>query len=57
MQGIPTFLSNQAVVIKRTPNGYTISESMTSPAEQCPVFETWDACVAYLGANFAAPAA
>lgn len=33
MIGIPTFLSNDAIVIKRTPNGYAICESLGSPVE------------------------
>jgi hypothetical protein len=53
MTGIPTFLSNDAIVIKRTPNGFAVCESATSPVETCPVFETWDALVFYLGAHFA----
>jgi hypothetical protein len=52
MIGIPTFLSNDAVVIKHTPNGYAVCESVSSPVEQCPVFETWDALVYYLASHF-----
>lgn len=53
MTGIPTFLSNAAVVIKHTPNGFAVCESVSAPVEQCPVFETWEACAYYLAANFA----
>lgn len=53
MQGIPTLLSNDAIVIKRTPNGFALADRMDTPVELCPVFETWDACAFYLGANFA----
>jgi hypothetical protein len=56
MTGIPTFLSNDTIVIKRTPNGFAVCENAASPVEQCPVFETWDALVFYLDAHFAVQA-
>lgn len=56
--GIPTFMGSGEVVITRTQNGgFALSANKNDPAEMCVVFETWDACVYYLGANFAAPAA
>jgi hypothetical protein len=49
---IPTFLSGQAVVIIRTPNGYALGPRLDCMACECVVFETWDALTYYLGANF-----
>lgn len=56
MTSVPTFLQNKEVVITKTINGgFALSESKDVPVEMCVVFETWDAAVYYLAANFAAP--
>lgn len=53
MTGIPTWMSGTAVTIVKTFNGFAIVESPANPASESVVFETWDACAYYLGANFA----
>lgn len=57
MIGIPTFLANDAIVIKKTPNGYAVCESMSAPVESCPVFETWGALAYYVETNYVNAAA
>ena len=57
MTGIPTFLSGNAIVIKRTPNGFAVCEDKTSAVETCPVFETWAALAYYVETNFVSAAA
>lgn len=55
---IPTFMSGQEVVLTKTANGgFALSQNKDDAVETCVVFETWDACVYYLGANFAVPTA
>lgn len=55
---IPTFLQGKEIVITKTMNGgYGVSENKDAPIEQCVVFETWDAAIFYLLANFVGPPA
>ena len=52
------FLQGKEVVITKTMNGgFGVSENKDAPIETCVAFETWDAMVYYLAANFAASAA
>lgn len=51
--GVPTFMGSGEVVITKTPNGgFALSQNKDDPAELCPVFESWAACVYYLEGNF-----
>ena len=52
MNGIPTWIHNDSVVVTRTMNGYAIVETPTSPIAQSVSFETWGALAYYLEANF-----
>lgn len=49
---MPTWLQNNAIVIIKTHNGWAVAESKNSPIEQCVAFETWDALVYWLNANW-----
>ncbi len=52
MQGIPTWMSGDAIVITRTFNGYAVVQSPADSASQSVSFETWGALAYYLEANF-----
>jgi len=53
---MPTWLSGKSIAIIKTQNGWAIGPDAKTPIEQCVVFETWDALVAYMSANFAGQA-
>lgn len=53
MAGIPTFLSNKAIVITRAlGGGYFVGPRQDALAEECMYFKTWAELSAYLQTNF-----
>lgn len=50
---MPTWMQGSAVVIMRTFNGWAVGPSLEAKASECVSFETWDAAIYYLAANFA----
>ena len=53
MAGVPIYMFGDQITLVRTENGFAITDNKNDPAETAVVFETWDACAYYLGANFA----
>lgn len=50
---MPVWLSNKQLVITKTQNGWAVGSDKGSFPEQCVVFETWDAMVYWVNANWA----